>query len=264
MQRSQQPETEEPSISRYTMKHSEIEQSSKWPKKFAPLTPDQARISDDFMKYWHEVLPRRYGLVDEFNHNYVVKSSPKDFVRTLEIGSGTGEHLKYERLSDIQRKNYVAVDIRENMVAESRKLFPDIQAVVGDCQDRMNFDDGYFDRILAIHVLEHLPNLPAAINEIYRLCDKQRGVLSIVIPCEGSLAYSLARKISAQRVFENRYNQSYDWFISREHINLPDEIFDEINRYFTLKSSTYFPLPIKRQFCNLCIGATFTPKPLES
>ena len=31
---------------------------SKWPKTFPPLTPEQKRISDDFMKYWHEVLPK--------------------------------------------------------------------------------------------------------------------------------------------------------------------------------------------------------------
>ena len=106
----------------------------KWPKTFPPLTPGQAAISDDFMQYWHQVLPRRYGVVDEFNHNYVVKTASKNFTRTLEIG-----------------------------------------AVVGDCQQRMDFEEGYFDRILAIHVLEHLPNLPAAVREMHRLCDKSLG-----------------------------------------------------------------------------------------
>lgn len=232
----------------------------KWPKIFPPLTPEQAAISDDFMKYWHEVLPRRYGMVDEFNHNYVVKTASKNFTRTLEIGAGNGEHLKYEKLDSEQKGHYVAVDIRENMVAELRGQFPEIRAVVGDCQQHMDFEEGYFDRILAIHVLEHLPNLPAAVREMHRLCDKNRGVLSIVIPCEGSLAYSIARKISAQRIFEARYKQSYRWFIEREHINLPHEIFEELSPYFSLDSSSYFPIPIKAEFCNLCIGATFTPK----
>ncbi|TAL75471.1 MAG: class I SAM-dependent methyltransferase [Burkholderiaceae bacterium] len=241
------------------MSDTEIKQHSKWPKTFPPLTSEQQLISNDFMKYWHEVLPRHFGFVDEFNHRYVVKTAPAGFSRTLEIGSGIGEHLKYERLNDQQKASYVAVDIRENMVAESRKLFPDIRAVVGDCQRRMDFEDGHFDRILAIHVLEHLPNLPAAVREMYRLCDKKRGVLSIVIPCEGSFAYSLARKMSAQRIFEKRYKQSYQWFIEREHINLPHEIFEELAPYFTLNASTYFPIPVKMRFCNLCIGATFTP-----
>jgi ubiquinone/menaquinone biosynthesis C-methylase UbiE len=237
-----------------------MRQSAKWPKVFPPLTPEQRVISDDFMKHWHDVLPAKYGIVDEFNHNYVVKHAPANFRRTLEIGAGSGEHMNYEKLSDEQTRNYVAVDIRENMVAELRKKFPAIQSVVGDCQKHMGFEDGYFDRVLAIHVLEHLPNLPEAVKEMYRLCDKDDGSVSIVIPCEGSLAYSLARRISAQRVFERRYKQPYRWFIEREHINLPEEIFEELSKYFIMVSSTYFPIPVNLKFCNLCIGATFKPK----
>ena len=43
----------------------------------------------------------------------------------------------------------------------------------------------------------------------------------VVIPCEGGLAYSLARRISAQRIFEKRYGMSYRFFIESEHINVP-------------------------------------------
>ena len=232
----------------------------KWPKIFPELTPEQVDISNDFVQYWHEVLPRRFGVVDRFNHNYVVKTAPKNFSHTLEVGAGNGEHLKYEQLSQEQKVNYVAVDIRENMIREFKKKFPDIQAVVADCEKPMDFEDGHFDRVLAIHILEHLPNLPAAVKELYRVCNKDRGVLSIVIPCEGSFAYSLGRKISAQRIFEARYKQSYRWFIDREHINRPYEIFEELSPYFTLKSTSYFPIPLKMEFCNLCIGATFKPK----
>ena len=233
---------------------------SKWPKQFPPLTPEQERISNDFMQYWHEVLPKRYGIIDEFNHRYAVKNAPKDFSRTLEIGAGIGEHLEYENLNAEQESNYVAVDIRENMVAEIRRRFPKVTAIEGDCQQRLDFSDGYFDRVLAIHVLEHLPNLPAAVRELHRLCDKKFGVLSIVIPCEGSLAYTLARRISAQRIFEKRYKQPYCWLIEREHINRPNEIFEELSPYFSIKHSSFFPIPVKLEFCNLCIGATFRPK----
>jgi hypothetical protein len=41
---------------------------SRWPKTFPPLTAEQTRISNDFVQHWHEVLPRRFGLVDRFNH----------------------------------------------------------------------------------------------------------------------------------------------------------------------------------------------------
>lgn len=233
---------------------------NKWPKIFPELTPSQKQISDDFMRYWHEVLPKRYGIIDRFNHEYAVRNAPTEFVRTLEIGAGLGEHLKYERLTEVQMQNYVALDIRENMIKQIKERFPEIDASVGDCQSRLNFDDGFFDRILAIHVLEHLPNLPAAIKELYRLCNKQSGVFSIVIPCEGSMAYSLARRISAQRVFESRYRQPYKWFIEREHINRPKEILEEVAPYFRITHRKFFPIQLPILPLNLCVGLTLKPK----
>ncbi len=234
--------------------------AGKWPKVFPPLTPEQQRISDDFMHHWHAVLPAKYGIVDRFNHQYPVQNAPAHFVRTLEIGAGNGEHLKYERLSAQQESDYVAVDLRDNMAAEIRQHFPRVKTVTADCQVRLPFGDGHFDRVLAIHVLEHLPNLPAAIAELHRLIDKERGVLSVVIPCEGSWAYTIARKISAQRVFERRYKQPYKWLIEREHINLPDEIRAELAPWFEEVHSSYFPLHVPVTLFNLCIGLTLKPR----
>ena len=231
-----------------------------WPKILPELTPEQRRISDDFIHYWHQVLPKRFSIVEDFNHNYVVRNAPPDFHRTLEIGAGVGEHLLYERLTSEQESEYYALELRENMAADIRIRFPRVHTIVGDCQQRLKFEDGYFDRILAVHVLEHLPNLPAAVEEMYRLSKKKRGVFSVVVPCEGSLAYSLARRVSAQRIFEKRYQQSYRWFIEREHINKPEEIIAELGRFFTIVRRSYFPIRVPVFFCNLCIGLTLQPK----
>ena len=233
----------------------------KWPKIFPPLTPEQERISHDFMQYWHETLAgqARYGLVEKFNHGYPIKYAPKNFLRTLEIGAGLGEHLCYEKLTPIQKKNYVALELRENMAAQLRQRFPGVQTLVGNCEEKLPFSDSYFDRIIAIHVLEHLPNLPAAIQEMYRLCDKDKGSFTVVIPCEGGWMYSLARKLSAQRLFEKRYKQSYQWFIEREHINLPNEIIVELKKYFKIRKKSFFPSKIPWVNSNLIIGMTLEP-----
>ena len=163
--------------------------SAKWPKHIPPLTPEQQVISDDFMKHWHEVLPNKFGVVETFNQGYPVRHAPNDFKTTLEIGAGLGEHLLFEKLSDEQERNYYTLELRENMSAKIRERFPKINAITGDCQQRLDFEPGFFDRVLAIHVLEHLPNLPATVREMHRLCHPQRGVFSVVIPCEGGLAY---------------------------------------------------------------------------
>jgi ubiquinone/menaquinone biosynthesis C-methylase UbiE len=232
----------------------------KWPKQFPALNAEQMAISDDFMKYWHEVLPKRFGVVDAFNHGYPAKTARRNFIRCLEIGAGLGEHLEFETLTAEQAANYYAVDIRPNMIEELRKRHPEVNAFVGDCQQRLDFPDGYFDRILAIHVLEHLPDLPAAVREIFRLCDNASGMVQVLLPCEGSPAYTLARRISAQRIFEKRYKQSYKWFIEREHINVPNEIIDELAQYFEIERRSYFPIPIPQLWCNLVVALNLRPK----
>jgi len=233
---------------------------SKWPKQLPPLSPEDQKVNDDFMEHWHDVFPNKYSIADSWSHSYPAKNRPAQFLRTIEIGAGLGEHLKYEVLTPEQEQNYVAVEYRENMAKRLHEACPKIQTYLGDCQKRIEFPDGYFDRVLAIHVLEHLPNLPAAIKEMYRLCNKKTGVFTIVIPCEGSLAYSLAREISAKRIFQKRYKRPYHIFISREHINLPWEVLGEIAPYFDRFHSSYFPVPFKFEFCNLFIGANYRPK----
>lgn len=239
-------------------------QTAKWPKILPPLSPEQQSINDDFMKRWHVELAGkpRYGMIENFNHRFPVRASNPGFKTTIEIGAGLGGHLHYEKLSPEQERNYYCNEFRENMAAEIKRLHPNVQTIVGDCQERMEFADGVFDRYIAVHVLEHLPNLPAAIREAYRLLNKTRGQMLVVIPCEGGLAYSLARKISAQRIFEKTYGMSYDVFIKREHINVPAEILAELDPYFTVERRQLFPLPfLPFIFSNLCIGLALKPRP---
>jgi SAM-dependent methyltransferase len=246
------------------MSRAKLPPMPKWPKEIPPLSPEQQAIADDFMHYWHEVLPQRFSIADRFGHQYVARTRPPDFHRTLEIGAGLGEHLSYERLSAEALSNYYAMDLRANMAEGLRRAFPGVNAIVGDCQRTQPYADGFFDRIVAIHVLEHLPNLPAAIRELHRLCHPDRGMLQVVIPCEGSLAYGLARRVSAQRIFEQRYHQPYKWFISREHINLPAEIMEELDPYFSMSRRTYFPFPVPILAFNLFIAFTMRPKPVRA
>lgn len=236
--------------------------ATKWPKTFAPLTPEQEQIRDAFMHAWHEELPKKYGIIERFNHGYVVDHACPGFVTTLEIGAGIGEHLEYEKLDAKQRRNYVAVELREPMADEIRKRYPEVQVRVGDCQERLPFDDGYFDRVLAVHVLEHLPNLPAAVAEMHRLCNPERGRFHVVIPTEGGLAYSIARKISAQRFFEKRWpSMPYKLVVEREHMNVPSEIFEVLAEYFTIEHRAYFPLVVPSVSLNLAIGLTLRRRP---
>ena len=50
----------------------------------------------------------------------------------------------------------------------------------------------------------------------------------VVIPTEGSPAYGLARKISAERLWNRHFDAPYAEFYKREHINVVPEILAEL------------------------------------
>jgi SAM-dependent methyltransferase len=225
----------------------------RWPKELPPLSDKQAAIADDFVKYWHEVLPSQYGGVEKFNHTYPLRVLPEQpRWRTLELGAGIGGHLAFEPL---ERQEYHCIELRPAMAAEIERRYPSVVTVTGDCQERIPYDDAFFDRVVVIHVLEHLPNLPRAIEEVARVL-KPEGILSVVLPCDPGLLYEVARKISAERIFRKRYGLAYRWFARREHINSPAELLYVVKQHFAIFETMYFPLRVPIAAINLCIGVT--------
>jgi SAM-dependent methyltransferase len=227
--------------------------STRWPKPFPELTDEQLRIRDDYMKYFHEIYSERYGAVAKFNHTYPL-SSARPGIRTLEIGAGLGEHLDFEDASE--QEEYVALELRDEMAAVIAQAHPGISTLVGDVVAGLDVPDASFDRVVAIHVLEHLPNLPPALDEVRRVL-KPGGLFEIVIPCEGGFGYALGRRVTSKRVFEKRYNMDYDWYIKSEHFNVPSEIMAELDTRFERRRSSWWPLKVPNVHLNLCLGLTY-------
>lgn len=233
-----------------------ITPSYQWPKQLPVLSEEQKRAREDFMVHWLKVLPNRYGLIERFNHQGAFTEPVKPGARTLEIGAGLGAHLEFE---DLSRQSYVANELRPEMAAEIQKRFPQVAVLVGDVQTGLSCESASFDRALAVHVLEHLPRLPDAVAEIRRVL-KPDGFFQVVIPCEGGLAYTLARNVSARRIFEKRNKMSYDFVVESEHVNLADEVIFALKQRFTVERRKFFPfqfLPI--QTCNLVISLVCRP-----
>jgi SAM-dependent methyltransferase len=223
----------------------------RYPKSLPELTEEQKRIREDFYKVWLEALPQRFGLIEQFNHRYPLRTYQPG-VKTLDIGAGRGEHAAYEKLD---QQEYVGLELRLELADLMKANHPQIRTHVGDIQTKIDFPDGYFDRILTIHVLEHLPDLPRALDEIKRLLSPQ-GHFTVLMPCDPGLAYNMARNLSARRIFEQRYNQKYDWFVACEHINHWSEILTELHKRFKVSNQIYFPLVVPIPTINLVIGLT--------
>lgn len=230
---------------------------NKFPKKIKKLNKKQKLISDTFTQIWHEELRSRkkYNLIESFNHNFSAKSKFTEKIKkikTLELGAGIGAQLKYENL---QNQEYYCIELRSNMIEELRKLNKKVKIIKGDVQKKTNFKDNFFDRINVIHVLEHLPKLPDCINEVHRIL-KPSGIFQVVLPCDPGFLYSLGRRLSAKKIFEQKFKQNYDWFIKREHINSADEIIQLLKEKFYIVEEKYFPFFIKIIDANLCVGLT--------
>lgn len=143
---------------------------NKWPKAMPDLTDEQIRIKDDFMHLWMEGFPKKYGAMEIFNQNYPRLAFKKDknnrsHWRTLEIGGGLGSHIVFE---DLSIQEYTVLELRQNMLDTLKELHPEVKALLGDAQQTYAESDSY-DRIIAIHVLEHLPNLPECIRQMHRV-----------------------------------------------------------------------------------------------
>jgi SAM-dependent methyltransferase len=224
-----------------------------WPKQLPELNAEQLRIRDDYMRYFHENLSGKFGAIARFNHTYVLPSAP-GAQSTIDIGAGLGEHAEFE---DLRGRRYVAVELREEMAAAIRRAHPEVHTVVGDIQNGLDVEDASFDRALVIHVLEHLPNLPAALDEIRRIL-RPGGVLEVVVPCEGGLVYGLGRRLTTQRMFEKRYGVAFDWCIESEHVNVPSEITAELDARFVRTRRSFFPFKLASVNLNICIGLSYT------
>jgi SAM-dependent methyltransferase len=115
------------------------------------------------------------------------------------------------------------------------------------------------DRVVAIHVLEHLPDLPACLQDIRRIL-RPSGKFLVVIPCEGGLAYALARHFTSKRIFEQRYQTDYEWLIRSEHVNQAWEIIEELEYCFHIEDKCYYPFHLPFIHLNAIVAMTLTPR----
>jgi ubiquinone/menaquinone biosynthesis C-methylase UbiE len=201
---------------------------------------------EDWIREFLTTKSARFGWVSQFDHTFPA-SSASPGLRTLEIGAGTGTHVQFEPSGE-----YVALEFSDQLASQIPQR-DGLSVVVADCEQRLPWDDDSFDRVLAIHVLEHLYNLPAALVEVARVL-RPGGVFCVVIPCEGGRLYSLGRHFTTKRMFEKKYKTPYEWMIKRDHCNTAREVLDELNRHFRVRARRFFPLRVHAVDLNLVIG----------
>jgi phosphatidylethanolamine/phosphatidyl-N-methylethanolamine N-methyltransferase len=173
--------------------------------------------------------------------------SEKDtFARTLEVGAGTGVHLRYVRH---RFDEYVMTDLNPPMLAQAAKRASGNVVVEAQDASKLTYNDEVFDRVIATHILEHLPEPHRVLREWVRVL-KPGGILSIVLPCDPGFAWRFGRRLGPRKTFTEA-GIDYDYWMAREHINPINNLVAFLRFYFEDKKEQWLPLRIPSMDANL-------------
>jgi SAM-dependent methyltransferase len=228
----------------------------RWPKSPEPLTAAQESARERWMMLWHDEVLGKFTALENFNHGYVASLGVPPGTRTLEIGAGIGGHLPFENLD---AQEYHALEMRPEFCARLAERLSPERVHAGSIEEMQPFAAGSFQRIIAIHVLEHLRNLPSALAEVRRLLSAT-GFFDVVLPTEGGLAYGLARKVSSDRMFKKNFGMEYAPIIRNEHVNTYDEVLSLLRVDYDVEASRYFPLVVPSVDINLVVAMRLRAK----
>ena len=151
----------------------------------------------------------------------------------LEIGGGKFPHILHN-LSGNWKK--VTVDVSSEDVRDEGRLLK----VTGNASS-LPFSNTTFDRIVAIHSLEHILNLDQTCHEFSRVL-KTGGILSVILPCDPGFLWSIAQLFSRQQVGMSR--KEYDYFLANQHVNPVYNVLAILNFHYVQKHLDYYPLTI--------------------
>lgn len=122
---------------------------------------------------------RRYALSQRWDRRHLATTvrllDPGPGERILEVGCGRGHLTK--RLQDLGAE---AVGIDANPRAAEMAVARDIHAMRAEALD---FPDGYFDKLVSVHAIEHIPAIEQALSEMARVL-RPGGTMLLIYPAE--------------------------------------------------------------------------------
>lgn len=192
------------------------------------------------------------GLLLQKSHAALERTLPKigGSGRVLEVGAGSGHHFRYVNEFD----EYVMTDGNDEMLRIASEKFKDPLArglMVIEKQDatRLTYAENKFDRLIATHVLEHLPNPVAVLSEWNRVV-RPGGLISIVLPCDPGLLWRLGRHMGPRRNARSR-GIAYDYLQAAEHINSIFNLVVFIRHHFKVVHESWYPFRLPLPDLNL-------------
>lgn len=135
--------------------------------------------------------------------------------RILEIGAGSGEHLKYV---EIPYDHYLMTDISDQGAEKLSTILRDgkIEFAKADVQ-KLPFEDGSFDRLIATCVMAHVSDPFKAFSEIRRVL-RISGNATILLSADPGLLLRFLRSLLVKHKMKN-LPLDYDLYNALSHRN---------------------------------------------
>jgi phosphatidylethanolamine/phosphatidyl-N-methylethanolamine N-methyltransferase len=196
--------------------------------------PDTGSISSKVMKAGHIALEEAFGKSDNFES-------------VIEVGTGYGGHYNLIRH---QFKDYTMTDYGDYCLSVLNHKYAQDEKVkiIKEDATQLSFADNSFDRLIACHVLEHLPEPHNVLKEWYRVV-KPGGVISILLPTDPGLAWRFARIFARRKAIA--IGMEYDYVMAREHINSINNLVSLIHYYFEQTTERWYPFHLPSMDINL-------------
>ncbi len=212
---------------------------------------------EDYLQRWAELyedMNYNQGLAGYFlqkSHAWAEQRWGPEihFGKVLEVGAGTGVHIEHVRHSFDQ---YVMTDLNPPLMNRIDGVHGRVGGAIStEIQDAtsLSYDGESFDRVIAAHVLEHLPNPHDVLLEWTRVL-KPGGVLTLVLPCDPGLAWRLGRYGFARKKFI-KAGIDYDYWMAREHINAINNLVSFTRHFFPRMKEQWLPFRIPSMDLNL-------------
>ena len=201
----------------------------------------------------HNVNATLAGFFLQKSHTLLESILPVDMPvgRILEVGAGSGHHYSYLEQPISQ---YVLTDGSEIMLDVARNRYQQeitLGKIVVEKQDatNLNYQNESFDRLIATHVLEHIPNPVKVLREWDRVV-KKGGILSIVLPCDPGLLWRLGRHLGPRRNAK-KLGLPYDYVQAADHVNSIFNLVVFIRYHFEVVSELWYPARVPLPDMNL-------------
>lgn len=188
----------------------------------------------------------------DIGHRYIARKGEDTNGIILDVGSGMGYHLKFEKIN--KNRRYICLDSDPQMLKKINKPF--VKTIVGNC-GAIPLKNNSVDVVIASHILEHLPNLKQDLGELKRVL-KKNGKVIIVLPADPGFLWNMLTYFSPSRARLKKIGIDYDVVMRHEHVNTFDKCLRTIRKEFKIIDEKYYPFFIKNHHFNLFVCLTAT------